>query len=102
MEQRWDYQRQVFIHKINIAAAPEYLCDNYVHASSRQSVTRAANFNEFCLPRSFTNWGRRRLLCHGVNQWNRLPNHFRMCNDTNAFKRDLKCAIKNGLIFLKF
>ncbi|PIK51784.1 putative carnitine O-palmitoyltransferase 1, liver isoform [Apostichopus japonicus] len=41
IEQRWNYHRQVFMHKIHIAAAPDYLCDKYAHVSSSESATRA-------------------------------------------------------------
>lgn len=99
IEQRWNYHRQVFMHKIHIAAAPDYLCDKYAHVSSSESATRASTSGGFCLPHSNTIWGRRRQTCHGVNQWNALPRHIRMCNNTDTFKNKLKCAIRNGLAF---
>ena len=104
IEERWNYQRQVFMCKINLSVAPEYLVNRFVLVSSRPSntaCTRGAKSNKFCPPHSNTNWGRRRLICHGVHQWNMLPPSLRTCNNPNSFKLNLKRAMKNDLVFWK-
>jgi hypothetical protein len=92
VRQRIAYKLCLLVHKALTGQAPPYLTE-LIHPvadiPSRSSLRSAAT-SDIDVPRTRLHFGDRAFSVAGARQWNELPEHLRLIDDTTAFKRQLK------------
>ena len=101
---RWHCHRAVMMYKVSKGLVPTYLSDGFVPLSQsygeRGPDTRGRSRGNFQVFEGTNNdWGRRRLVTHGVNLWNDLPPEVKNSKSITCFKSSVRNLSKRSYKF---
>lgn len=87
------YNTMIFIYKMLNHLVPSHLIENCKFVIDiHQHNTRLRN--NFYIDRVDTSSGQNSLYYKGLNQYNKLPDHIKNCENLNSFKKECKQYIK--------
>lgn len=101
---RWQCQRAVMMYKVATNQVPGYLSRSFTSLAKSYSasgrVTRGATECNFQVSQaSKTDWGKRRLVSHGVFLWNGLPAEVKAAKSNQSFKHQVNKLARDGFDF---
>ena len=96
IKQRLHLKTCIFIHKMKMGDAPQYLIEELTYVNEMQPYN-LRNADNFRLNRVTTNAKKRCLFYNGLQLYNQLPNYIKNERNINMFKRNCSFYVKHFL-----
>lgn len=94
IKQRINFKLALVVHKCIMHTAPQYLSDLISRPPSSRYHLRSRNDQTLlAIPRTNTKAAERSFSYAGPAVWNTLPQHIRLCNKEETFKKTLKTQL---------
>ena len=93
---RVEFNKSVFMYKVNSNDVPNYICDMYKRQDSEHTSynLRSSDNTNFCIPLPHTEIFKHGMLYSGSRLWNNLPKTLKSASSLPVFKTHYKNEMK--------
>ena len=98
---RIEFNKSIFMYKVNSNDVPKYICDMFKrqHSEHNNFNLRSSDKTNFCIPMPHTEIFKHGMLYSGSILWNNLPIALKSAPSLSVFKLQYKNEIKSQLSF---